>query len=169
MTITSYLYDLQQGMLDQAALWLSQDRTGVEPPERVYVSFGTPPADAACGQLAITFDSDFPSITHNETRQRCAFIPRGRFAFFLYRCVPVVDDDGSPPLADEISQSSADITAQLWAFLHGLYASVIDGSLYAGVECDTFSVDEVQVLPPLGGVAGFKVAFSIPLNDGGPT
>lgn len=175
MTAAIFLDSISQSLLTTCSAALSKDRTGNDPPLRQNVTWGTPPNDAGktCGQLTVGLDPS-NAIKHDwlraPNRQDNLIVAWGQFVITLFRCVPTMNDKGTPPSPDDLTQSAAGLSRDMWALMQGLYVAMHSHSLYTGqIAANDVNIGLVHPLTPSGGYAGFEVRLAILLADQGPT
>lgn len=161
-------------ILAAAASGVAPDRTGNDPPDRVYVSHGEPAVDVCLdctGQLSVHVDrvESRPLNTSPGAPakvQTCALMPVAVYVVQLWRCVPIPDDRGAPPRPDELTASARALARDGWALLTHLIDERAAGAL--GDACDSISFDDLVALGPDGGAAGWALPISAAVSEGGP-
>lgn len=169
------LFDLAYELLTTAAAALS------DPPDRQYVTDGTPQDEPGCRALTVYLDPNGGLAHSTNPRARGSASPNSptvktnqRQARFLVRlisdgCYPTVNDDGGTPTVDEFNAASENVLTDrmdLWTALRDaararprtLFATLIDAG------SDALEVaPPVQAVGPSGGVAGTVVAVTVDL------
>lgn len=131
-----------------------QTATGliVDPPERRYVSHGTPAGDL-CEELVVWVDS-FGDAAVNSRPGRCAPLNDVWVRVQLTRCHPTVDNYGGPPPVGDLHAHGVDLTDEAWRLWQGL----IDRAADWGADLPTW--DRATVSEPEGGYASWTFAFT---------
>jgi len=158
-----YLQTLALDLLAAAEAAVDVARTGNPNPDRVYVAHNEPAWDVCdgTGQLSVYVG---PIISTQVTLGNvCQVRPAAPFCVTLLRCVPTMNDDGTPPSAAELTTSAGVLNSDIWSLLNGLYDFATD------LGCDMVDVGEALPLGPDGGLAGWRVCLDVLLNDPGPT
>lgn len=157
-----YLQILASDLLAAALAGLAPARTGNPEPDRVYISHGAPAWDDCdgSGQLSVWVGP----IQHVQVAlgNVCQIRPSAPLCVTLLRCVPTMNDDGSPPSAAALTASAGELNRDVWSLLTELYAFA------AALGCDMVDVGSAEPLGPEGGLAGWRVCLDVLLNDSGP-
>lgn len=172
-----YLYLAANQLLQNALTGLSEVRTGVAPPGRVFVVHGEPVAEG-CDQLTVHLDPALPV----ESRPRplsgigtpggnqCQIYPVATFVITLFRCAGEsrVGDSGTPPDVVALSGLARQLMIDLWALQTELYARREDGTILPGGTCAGVAFRAARAYGPQGLVAGWRLPIEMLLSDGGP-
>jgi hypothetical protein len=150
---TSRLYDLGRAILD--ALYASWPGDAEPLPERAYVHVGLPAFD--CEEVVVALETTMP---HSGFVEQELFLSQqanagwsmraARFSIWIVRCVPGLDENGSP------SDSELDLAAQALAgdpvaIINVLTAAQLAGSITG---CDGIAFEEWAAVGPEGGMGG---------------
>jgi hypothetical protein len=139
-------------------------------PERRYLAAGSPNILAADDEhLAVALDgiaSGATGVTGNRgfgTLSRAAGTqhpPRATLAARLMRCVPTIDDSGEPPTAVELHEAGERLLLDPGRLLDALFVwrETELAPLNPNPQVD---IGNVEVIGPMGGVAGYKVPITI--------
>lgn len=136
-------------------------------PCRTFVTVGQPVWDECCdGQLALVLNRLYVQSTFPGTDNQaitCSAPLVGEFTLQLIRCVPTMTEQGDAPTAQALSDSAANIYADMYI----AYRSVIC-CLAAYKKARLFTMGDARPVGPQGGCAGFEIKFSIQLVDPNP-
>lgn len=133
-------------------------------PCRKFVTIGNPAWDNCCdGQLALVIDriyvqSVFPQAEGGTIT--CSSPIVGEFTLQLIRCVPTMTDQGDPPTPQALSDSAANIYADMYI----AYRAVVC-CLAAYKKSRLFTMRDGRTVGPQGGCGGFEIKFSVQLVD----
>jgi len=173
----SYLYDLAEQLRIQAVAGVSLARTGHAVPARTFVAHGEPVSEL-CEEDQLT--------VHLDVRQPVASRPPSRATVpghhgqssgvqlvatlwvTLFRCVPGTEEDGSAPPAADLNTSARDLLVDAWALVTWLWARWAAKDLFTGMVAPAVSIGDVELLPPRGLTAGWRVPVTVQLSDPGP-
>lgn len=144
---TSAVYDIAANMLASVADRLAD--AGLTVPDRQYVHGGDIAHD--CEQLVVAV-TDLVHAFPGEAAavQFCSPPRHARFAVSLVRCVPVPQDDGTPPTAEALDDAGAVTAADVWSLAYVLWAGYQAGEW--GAACSTLLLGPVAVVGPEGGM-----------------
>lgn len=84
----------------------------------------------------------------------------------LYRCVPTMEEDGSPPDPADLDASGKALATDGWVLWFGILRAWGDGTLFEDLEltCQQFDVSGGTLsLPPTGGLAGWSLVGRLTL------
>jgi hypothetical protein len=157
------LQNLAVAVKDAALVIL--DGNGNEPIVREFVSHG-PPALDCCNQLAVHVAQIGEAATQTGNvlqaglRHNAARVNLTTLLTTVTRCHPVLEDDGNPPTAAELTAAAAMLNADAWSLWNGLYRAQDD--LFSA--CDLVFFDGIVPLPPQGGCAGYVMAIRFELQ-----
>ncbi len=163
MGSASDLQELAEDVLDASALILAT--TGNPEIERAFVSHGAPALDC-CNQLAVNVGQIGEAVTQAGSalqpglRHSFARVNLTTLLITVTRCVPVPDDMGNPPDADDLTASAAMLNADAWALWNGLYR--MQDELFEA--CDLVFFDGSTPLPPQGACAGWMMQIRFELQ-----
>lgn len=133
-------------------------------PCRSFVTVGQPVWDSCCdGQMALILDRLYVSSNFPQTEAQpivCSSQLAGEFTLQLIRCVPTMSEDGTPPTAQALSDSSQ----SLYSDLYIAYRAVVC-CLAQYKKNRPFIMRDGRMVGPQGGCAGFEIKFSIQLID----
>lgn len=161
MTDINATYDLAQAVLDGIAAHWPAD---AEPlPGRSFVSFSTPVWD--CGQITAfiertyTTESDlaFEVIVNEQTSVGFA-MSAAVLSIAILRCVPTIDDNGTPPTPAEHEDAASIILRDE----RGLRAAIL--SAYHAGElggCNGLALEAWAAQSDQGGVAGGQIRIRV--------
>lgn len=154
------LYNVARAALDiVAAAYVDLD---VDLPERQYVADGTPAWD--CEQVVVYVERTFSGLADQETVaiQECLLIRSASLWVEVVRCVPVLDDRGDAPAADDIEASAQVILADPLIITNALVAAYRAGT-FGG--CKGLVLEGWESLGPEGGLAGGRQRFRYQLTE----
>lgn len=135
--------------------------TGASPaPERQLVSHGSVTWD--CDLVAVHLLHVRPKVLDTRT-ERCAVIHVATLAVTLLRCYPKVDDRGTPPTAEALTNAGQDLATDGQALWKGLTRAWAEGSWPVGIPCSRVTWGVLEPLAPSGGFAGWRVEVSVRL------
>jgi hypothetical protein len=155
--------ELKQAVLEALAT------TAAGAPDRHFVSPGIPAFDCCpfvCVQtvtLGLADTSPLQPPLQTAQRAQIGNVNLAALIAYVVRCVPVPDDDGSPPSAAALDASGATVNADGFAVWNHLKHAVADQTLFPG--CRSFVYfDGAVALDPAGGCGGwtFTVRLEIP-------
>lgn len=139
---------------------------GVSVPDRVYVA---PALDLAfdCEQLTVHLariisnfqgqDTPYPVVTHAKLRKSAELFVT------LVRCVPVMNDDGSPPSVDAL-QAAAGVQVNDMSCLRRAVEQIEHQHLLLPINVPA-TVGPAQSIGPLGGLAASQVMYTAEIQD----
>lgn len=162
MGAASDLQDLAEDVLAAAGQILQAETA---PALRSFVAHG-PPALDCCDQLAVHVatigeaPTTGPTVLSPGLRHTSGRVNLTTLIVTISRCHPVLDADGQPPKAAELTAAAALLNADAWALWNGLYR--MRDQLFAA--CDLVFFDGMVPLPPQGGCAGWalQIRFELP-------
>lgn len=166
------LHDLCLELLDCCALALEDTPAG--PPGRQIVSTGPPPWD--CEQLTVftggpavgdTYPLQ-PALSPGHRAANQGMVNLIVLVVTVIRCVPVIDEYGGLPSADEITAAAAQTNADLWAIWNHVARRKRDATLFAPKEREMF-MDPAVTLTTNGGFGGWNIQLRVELDGYRPT
>lgn len=136
-------------------------------PCRMFISAGPPVQDveACCsdGQLTVHLDRIYPfsSFPAQDGGPHICQIPLAAdLVVTLYRCFPVMNEDGSAPSGPEIDRASKDINRDLYLLSLGLLCCLSSHQRHR-----KFVFSGGRIIPPSGGCVGAEFRFTVELFD----
>lgn len=129
----------------------------VAPPDRRYVSHGTPAGDL-CEELVVWVGSIRQGAT-NDRPGRCAVLSDVLVSIQITRCHPTQDSHGNPPPASDLNAHGVELTDEAWGLWLGLIAASDEWELSPGPQWL-----DAQVSEPSGGYASWTLSFTTRLN-----
>lgn len=174
----AYLADLAADLLDMALDAVSEARTGVTEPGKVFISVADPIADlgGCCegsgGTLTVHLGDPqagapllFPQSTQASKAPPCNTTTRARFTITLMRCYPAIDTNQADfaPTAEEFTEQTRQALIDLWCLLTGVREAVRDQD-----SCGDMRIVGSRQLAPLGGCMAWQLVVEINANAGGP-
>lgn len=136
-------------------------------PCRMFVSAGPPVQDieACCddGQLTVHLDriyqhDNFPAQAGGPVL--CQVPLAAEIVVTLYRCFPVMNEDGSAPTGPTLDRASKDIHRDLY-----LLTIAVLCCLMGNGRKRKFTFNGSRIIPPNGGCVGAELRFSIELQE----
>lgn len=151
------LYDLAEATLTALVAGWPDDAQPL--PDRQYVSDGTVVWD--CESLVVivnsTFGTDSDVAVEQIIQMGMGFALRAaQIGVLLLRCVPVVNDEGEPPTAEEIDGSANVILRDSIALMNVLVAAQTAGEL---ATCQGLAFERWASQGPTGGFGGGLLQF----------
>lgn len=176
MPTADYLEDRAHELLTAATTSLTLARTGNAVPSRIYLSHGPPAVDFCTADGLLTVYADTPAIKlvdpkadRSKNVGQIFTLPIYRLVVELWRCVPNLDAEGTPPTAAALDASATGLLRDLHALQTGLFLHKWAGTLFpAGMGCADPEISDPIPRNPEGSVAGWLIRVAIPLNDAGP-
>lgn len=179
MPVASYLSARAQELLTAAQAALTLARTGNAVPARVYRSHGPPAVDWCNQDLLVVYLDNPAEKLSNPAQGRAAQVspgeylqmPIARFVVELWRCVPTIDSQGTPPTATALDTSASGLQIDIHALVTGLRLAQTGGTLFpgAGLGCGDPMFGDPVPLVPQGAMAGWRIRVEYPMNDAGPS
>lgn len=175
MPPTTYLSSRLGELLTAATAGVTLARTGNAIPSRVFVSHGPPAVDFCTddGLLAVYLDKpavnlDEPSVRITEQVGPKKRMPILRMCIELWRCVPNLDEQGTPPTVTALTTSANGLANDLWAL--DTYLRANKATLFPTGLASTVIPNFSDPVPrnPSGNVAGWLLRVQVPVSDGGP-
>lgn len=122
-------------------------------PVRAFVAPG-PPAFDCCDQLSVHVGL----ITERESALG-AQINQVQLVAFITRCVPMPNDDGTPPEMAAQQAAAEQINADKWALWNYLHLAIEDGLLFD--RCCGVLWGQLSPLTPSGGCGGSQLTLTV--------
>jgi hypothetical protein len=122
-------------------------------PLRYFVAPG-PPAFDCCDQLAVHV-----APISERTNTVGAQINQVALTVFITRCVPMPNDDGTPPDPGEQQAAAEQINADKWALWNYLHLAIEDGLLFD--RCCGVNWGQLTPLTPSGGCGGSQLTLTV--------
>ena len=151
----SRAFTLAEGVA--AELVAAYEELDVAAPDRRYVWFSTPAVD--CEQLVVSFTriyTGIPSQEGNEPQYGNLVQRVVEMRIEVHRCVPVVDESGTPPEPVAMQAAAETLINDAWVVRRALEA-------YPTVIGQLKSVGTQEPIEAQGGFAGFSQVFSLGL------
>lgn len=126
------------------------------PLQRSYVSHG-PPAWDGCGTDQATVHLQPLTFRSSGSGRQMQTQLRAGLTVQMVRCVPVPDDQGTPPTEAQLGDSARALIDDLARVVY----AVADGTVFAS--CAAVSYGEAAPLGPLGGMAGWTWPITVTL------
>jgi hypothetical protein len=139
---------------------------GREVPERTFLSHGQPPGEPTeCAETLASWIAGIALTPPPPTGKRgCTSKSVLSLHLTLYRCVPTMDDDGTPPAPDELSLSAEGLQFDGWGMWREVHRGWTSGTLFDDLGCEAIDLSRgMVVLPPLGGLAGWDITVLVTL------
>lgn len=156
------LYGIARVVLDTVAAGLAT--AGHDVPARQYVADGNMVA-WDCEQLVVAVDTTQNhqgNVAVEATDLAFAMAARSAtLGVWIARCCPTVDDDGSPPPADEVDASAQVVLADPMIMLDCLWRAHAAGDLGS---CKGLAFQRWQAIGPMGGLTGGVLRLNIDLT-----
>jgi hypothetical protein len=134
-------------------------------PGRSYVSPGLPALDC-CDQLTVHAASIADAVTSpgalSAGRKIAAKINQIGLQVTITRCIPVVDDSGTLPTAEEMAAAAEQTNADAWALWNHLYNLWRADLLFS--LCGEVFWDGMRSLNPQGGCGGWVLSLRVSLS-----
>lgn len=142
---------------------------GRDLPARRFVSHGQPPGELLTGDgdecspstlAAWCARITVPPKPQGMTGSGCSTKSIVELHLTLYRCVPTLLEDGSPPDPADLDASGKALATDGWVLWFGMLKSWGDGSLFDDLELSCSAFDPAGggiALPPTGGLAGWDI------------
>lgn len=149
MLQSDHLYAVAEQLLEVASEALSESYGGT--PDRRMVVMSNPVADVP-EQLTVHLEMVMPNLSNSVNTFQYAF--DGRYVITITRPYPVQPGDGGVIREDFVAEASLVLYEDLTR-------------LMTRINCEDpmgLVVDQVQVLEPLGGVAGWQFYLRVPLT-----
>lgn len=167
-----YLDTIAGDILAAALVGLAESRTGIAPPDRVYVSHNIPAVDpcAGNGQLTVHLAGlRLQSVANRPAVPRQLLIqPIGDFVIQLWRCHPAFTIGGEIPSAVELDAAGGQLLTDLWCMETQLFYEQREETLVS-VNCQRVEIGAATPLGPQGSAAGWAIPVTVALSDAGPT
>lgn len=144
---------------------------GWDLPERRYIAAGSPSILAADDEhLAVALSAMHSGVTPRSLNQtgtpshgaRSMHVPRADFKLRLMRCVSVVDSRGYVPTASALNDDGLRLMADPGRLITALFAWQGAAASPPGIDTNPqVVIGDVEVIGPLGGLAGHAVQLTI--------
>jgi hypothetical protein len=169
----SIYYDIAHELLNYVVTSFAAE--GIDLPDRRYVHHGEPAhdygpeVDPDCtGQLTINWEfvgSGQPGAeTSDSNKQRgCVLIDFIEYAIELVRCVPTLQEDGTPPTVIALDDSALDLAVDGYVLRRSVYDAWSSGIF---CQCQDIQIARMTAISPRGGVAGWRQTLQVELTCG---
>lgn len=170
MAVDTRLSEAATRLLDKLADEL--EARGIDVPTRRYVHAGLIAQDWAGENCSEAFVVSWLNSLQGElgsTQQstltpiRCAMPVRHTFAIALFRCVPVLNDDGIAPSTDRLNAKGLDIMDDAMTLAAAIVDLAASKTLFENEFTQT-AITAVQAVGPTGGVGGTVLQLSVSLT-----
>lgn len=174
MAATTYISSRLGELFTAAQAGLTLARTGNAIPTRIYHSHG-PPAVDFCEEDLLVVYLDNPAVSDDNPSQRIAEnsgpqlrMPVLRMCIELWRCVPTLGADGTPPTVAALTTSADGLANDMWAL--DTYLRVNQATLFpTGLGTEVIpNFSDPAPLNPQGKMAGWRWKVQVPVSDAGP-
>lgn len=162
------LADVAQDLLDNGVASLTA--AGRTIPDRLMVTHGQPVGEMLedCVETLAAWVSaiGIPPRPPGTNHAGCSTKSVVSLNLTLYRCVPTMQEDGSPFEPAVYDASGKALATDGWVLWFGILAAWGDGSLFEdlGLACSAFDVSGGTIsLPPTGGLAGWNLTGRLTL------
>lgn len=155
---------LCDSLLDVAAAALTAASRDV--PARQFVSASQPPGEPTeCAETLAAWPGPLRLPPPPPGGQRgCTSKTVAELHLTLYRCVPTMQEDGTPPTTAELDASGRGLAVDGWVIWRAILNGWSDGTLFEDIGCQVIDLSRGAVnLPPLGGLAGWDVTVLVTL------
>ena len=158
------LVTLAQSLLDVAAAALTA--AGQDVPDRVFISASQPPAEPTeCAETLAAWPGPLRTVPVPPLQKRgCTSKTLAELHVTLYRCVPIMQEDGTPPTVAELDASGKSLAVDGWVIWRAVLRAWSDGTLFDDISCQSIDLSRGMInLPPLGGIAGWDITVLVSL------
>lgn len=156
------LYAIARQVLDLAGAALATTEAGA--PARQYVSDG-PLVAWDCEQIVVTVENTYShrgDVSVEDTSPLDCLVMRAAvLGVWVVRCAPTLDDDGTPPDANEIDTNAAIVLADPMVLLDAIVDAYRAGLLLG---CHGLAFQQWQGVGPEGGLTGGVLRLRVDLT-----
>lgn len=139
---------------------------GQSVPVRQFVSASQPPAEPTeCAETLAVWSGPLRTVPPPPGGKRgCTSKTIAELHVTLYRCVPTMQETGTPPIPADLDASGSSLAVDGWVIWRGVLTKWSDGTLFPDLGCEQVDLTRGAVnLPPLGGLAGWDVTVLVTL------
>lgn len=173
MPSSSILYDTAHELLLHINTYFVAQ--GVDLPDRRYVTLGEPAHDLGpeagtdcAGQVTVSMDfigSGLPGAETSDSNQTrgCTITDFVSYTIELVRCVPTLENDGTPPSLTDLDDSALDLSIDGYLLRRSIHNAWSSGVF---CNCQDIAIGRLEVISPRGGVAGWRQTLQVDLLCG---